>query len=86
MIPRYQATPRQSAAEREAKAYRNLLCQARIVLGKMLTVHIDSVAIGQLEPIADSGVIADEVRRVRNAIEEADRLCADIDRDAKCAY
>jgi hypothetical protein len=60
-----------------------LLADSRFLLGKLLQLHLHSVKIGQMEPIADSGVIDEEIHQVRTLIEQADRLCARIDREGQ---
>lgn len=58
----------------------NHMADARYLLGKMLQLHLDSVRIGQLEAVAESGVVGEEIHRTRALIERADRLCAEMDR------
>ncbi len=60
---------------------RDLLQDARFLLGKMLALHVASVRIGQLEAVADTGVLRDEIEQARQLIENADRLSARIDRE-----
>lgn len=59
-----------------------LLLRARAILSQWHRLHFMSVSIGRLEPIADSGIIEADIRSCRNLVEMADRLCADIDRQA----
>lgn len=56
-----------------------LLLRARAILGQWHRLHLMSVRIGRLEPIADSGIADAEIRGSRQLVELADRLCADID-------
>lgn len=60
---------------------RELLQDARRLLGKMLHLHTASVRIGQLEAVADSGVLREEIETSRQLIENADELAARIDRE-----
>lgn len=58
-----------------------LLRRARHALGRAQELHLASVKIGRMEPIADSGVIDVEIVLGRLLLESFDSLCADIDRD-----
>lgn len=62
---------------------RALLIRAKRILSQWHRLHVASVEIGRLERIAESGVLDATIRRSRNLVEEADRLCADIERDLK---
>lgn len=59
-----------------------LLLRARAILSQWHRLHLMSVKIGRLEPVADSGIAAAEIQGCRVLVEQADRLCADIDRQA----
>lgn len=76
-------------AQRQTTAHRNrqaradmvqLLARARAVLARWGKLHADSVRIGILQEIADTGVIDAEIEACRKVVEQADRVCADIDR------
>lgn len=58
-----------------------LLRRAKSILSQWHRLHVASVTIGRLEKIAGTGVIDAQVREARNLVEEADTLCADIDRE-----
>lgn len=59
---------------------RELLARAKVILSRWDRLHQLSVDIGRFEKISDSGVIDSEMNACRRIIEQADRLCADIDR------
>ena len=61
---------------------RMLLRRAKAILGQCLRLHLLSVTIGQLQEIADAGVCEGECSEAAQIVEDADRLCADIDRYA----
>lgn len=78
-----------SFAQRQTTAHRNrqaradmlqLLARAKAILARWDTLHCASVTIGRMEKIADTGVIDAEVSLSRGLVQQADRLCADIDR------
>jgi hypothetical protein len=78
-----------SFAQRQTTAHRNrqaradmvqLLARAKAILGRWDKLHAMSVRIGQLERISDSGVVDAEIGECRAIVEQADALCADIDR------
>lgn len=82
-----------SFAQRQTTAHRNrqvradmvqLLARAKAILSRWDRLHSMSVMIGRMEKIADSGVVEAEISGCRALIEQADRLCADIDRHAYC--
>lgn len=57
-----------------------LLLLARRALGRSLDLHLRSVRIGQLEAIADSGVLDEDAEECRAIMEQMDKACAEIDR------
>lgn len=57
-----------------------LLARTRAVLRQWEKLHTMSVTIGRMEKIADSGVIDAEISGCRTLVQQADRLCADIDK------
>ena len=57
-----------------------LLTEARALLFRVQNFHIHSVTIGKLEHLEESGIIGHEISETRKFIEQADLLCADIDR------
>ena len=57
-----------------------LLTEAQSLLHNVLRLHTQSVMIGKLEHLEESGIIDHEIDQVRRFIERADTLCADIDR------
>ena len=76
-------------AQRQTTAHRNrqsradmvqLLARAKAILSRWGKLHADSVRIGIFQPVAYSGVLDAEIEACRKTIEDADRLCADIDR------
>lgn len=58
----------------------SLLERARSVLSRWDRLHSLSVDVGRFEKISESGVVDSEIGQCRRIIEQADRLCADIDR------
>jgi hypothetical protein len=62
------------------KPMSELLTESRAVLSQILKFHIDSVSIGKMARISDTGVIDQEIRECRKLIERADLLCAEIDK------
>lgn len=55
-----------------------LLRRAQSLLRRVMQYHLDSVKIGQLECVADTGVIEMESLRARRFVEDADTLAADL--------
>jgi hypothetical protein len=72
--------PGGSVRRRRASAESKLLVRAKAILAQWTALHCLSVRIGQLERIAAAGVLDAEIRGARNIVEQADRLCADIDK------
>ena len=58
----------------------SLLDRAKSILSRWDRLHQISVDIGRFEKISDSGVVDSEIGQCRRIIEQADRLCADIDK------
>lgn len=56
-----------------------LLREARELLGKALKFHIQSVTIGKLEHLEETGIISYEIMEARRFLEASDTLCAQID-------
>ena len=57
-----------------------LLSLCRRALSQSMALHLHSVNIGRLEPIADSGVLDEDAKEARIILEQMDRACAEIDR------
>jgi len=58
------------------RSERGLLCRARLILDQWYLLHTNSVAIGRLEGLADSGLADKEIEACRKLVEEADLMCA----------
>ena len=56
-----------------------LLSEAHHLLHGILRFHTQSVAIGKLEHLEESGIIDHEIDQARRFVEAADRICAEID-------
>lgn len=78
-----------SFVQRQGTVHRNrqmradmlqLLARAKAIMSRWERLHSMSVMIGKMEKISDSGVIEAEISGCRALVEQADRLCADIDR------
>ena len=78
-----------SFADRQSTAHLNrqaradmlqLLARAKAIMRRWNNLHDMSVTIGRMEKVADTGVVDAEVTACRSIVEQADRLCADIDR------
>lgn len=58
---------------------RELLAEARALLFSSQRFYIHSVTIGKLEHLEESGIISHEIDETRKFIEQADKICAEID-------
>lgn len=61
-------------------SHRHALLLARAALRNAMRLHLASVDIGRLEPIADSGVLDDATSEARNCIELMDLAAAELDK------
>lgn len=61
-------------------SHRHALLLARAALRNAMRLHLASVDIGRLEPIADSGVLDDATNEARNCIELMDLAAAELDK------
>jgi len=68
------------AADKRNLAIADLLARARALVKESISFHIASVNIGKLEHLSETGIIKREMEEVRDYIERADKLQADIDR------
>jgi hypothetical protein len=66
--------------DRHTHLQRMLLRRAKMILGQCMRLHSLSVKIGQLEELSDTGICDAECAEAATIIEDADRLCADIDK------
>jgi len=65
---------------------RELLAEARALLFDAQRFHIQSVTIGKLEHLEESGIISHEISEARKFIERADLFCANLDRLYPTSY
>lgn len=63
-----------------AHSHRHALLLARAALRNAMRLHLASVDIGRLEPIAYSGVLEEAAMDARNCIELMDLAAAELDK------